>query len=135
MMADSATLIEYARDELHGTFVLDSYRPKAELLGQLTRRLPKAHIVVVSAAWCKDCRSEVPKLARLAEHLPGWTFELRGDDDETREGLGVRAIPTFIVQDAPGGRELGRIIEHGESGSIEGDLLAIAERAASPSAV
>lgn len=129
-MTESEKLIAYARGELRGSFVLDSYRPKTDLIGQVAARLPVAHVVVVSAAWCKDCRSEVPKLVRIAEHLPGWTFELRGDEDETRETLGVRAIPTFIVYAAPGSPELGRIIEHPESGSIEGDLLAIAERRA-----
>ena len=127
-MKDNARLILYARDELRGGFVYHGYRPKTELLDQVAARLPRAHVIVVSAAWCKDCRREVPKFARIAERLPDWTVELRGDEADTRERLKVRAIPTFIVQDPETHQELGRIIESPESGSLEGDLLAIAER-------
>ena len=127
-MTDNATLIAYARDELRGGFIYDGYRPKIELLNDVAARLPRAHVVIVSAAWCRDCRREVPKFAKLIGRLPGWTVELRGDDAETRERLGVRAIPTFVVQDPDTSQELGRIIESPESGSLEGDLLAIAER-------
>lgn len=52
--------------------------------------------------------------------------ELRGDD--ARERLRVRAIPTIVVQDPDSREELGRIIEPPESGSLEADLLAIADR-------
>ena len=131
MLADRTQLEAYARDELRGGFVLKGYRPDTETLQRLLERLPRAHITVVSAAWCPDCRSTVPKFARIVEHLPDWTFELRGDDEDTRERLAVRAIPTFIVQAAPHGSELGRIVEQGESGSLETELLAIAERLAS----
>ncbi len=127
-MKDNTNLVVYARDELRGGFIYDGYRPKAELLEQVAALRPKAQVVVVSAAWCKDCRREVPKFARIVERLPGWTVELRGDDDETRGSLKVRAIPTFIVGDSETGEELGRIVESPTSGSLEGDLLAIARR-------
>ena len=127
-MKDNTNLVVYARGELRGGFIYDGYRPKAELLEQVAALRPKAHVVLVSAAWCKDCRREVPKFARIVERLPGWTVELRGDDDETRGSLKVRAIPTFIVRDSETGEELGRIVESPESGSLESDLLAIAER-------
>lgn len=127
-MQDRTTLASYARDTLRGGFIYDGYRPKTELIAAIVGRLPRAHVVVVSADWCKDCRREVPKLARIADRLLDWTFELRGDDEETRQDLSVRAIPTFIVRNPDTGEELGRIIESPESGSIEGDLLAIAER-------
>ena len=129
-MKDNTELRRYATDALGGASVYDEYLPRSEVLARVAALLPRAHVVVVSAGWCPDCRSTVPKFARIAEHLPGWTFELRGDDEQTRGQLAVRAIPTFVVQDGPGGRELGRIVEHGETGSLEGDLLAIAQRAA-----
>jgi thiol-disulfide isomerase/thioredoxin len=128
MQTGIAELEAYARDELRGGFVMRGYRPKEDLLRQVVEKLPRAHVVVVSAAWCPDCRGAVPKLARIAQHLPGWTFELRGDDEQTRDQLAVRAIPTFVVQATPGGPELGRIVEHGKTGTLEGDLLAIANR-------
>ncbi len=125
-------LAGYVRDELRGEGVYRGYRPRTALLARVAALLPVAHVVVVSATWCPDCRREVPKLARILELLPGgWTVELRGDDDTTRSELGVRAIPTVLVRTAPAGRELGRIIESPASAEgLEGDLLAIAQAAA-----
>lgn len=127
-MQGTTTLATYARDTLRGGREYDSYRPKTELIDAIVARLPRARVVVVSADWCKDCRREVPRFARIAERLPDWTVELRDDDDETRTELNIRAIPTFVVRNPETGEELGRIVESPESGSVEGDLLAIAER-------
>ena len=127
-MRNMTTLATYAQDTLRGGPVYDGYRPKTELIEAIVARLPRAHVVVVSAEWCKDCRREVPGFARIVERLPDWTVELRGDDEETRADLDVRAIPTFVVRNPDTGEELGRIVESPGSGSLEGDLLAIAER-------
>lgn len=127
-MKDSTELRDYARGELGGEAVYDGYLPRSEVLARIAALLPRAHVVVVSGAWCKDCRREVPRFARIAERLSGWTVELLGDDRETRDALEVRRIPTFVVQHPDSGEELGRIVESPVSGSLEGDLLAIAER-------
>jgi thiol-disulfide isomerase/thioredoxin len=130
-MTARAHLAQYARDELRGDAVYRGYRPRTALLDQVAHLLPSAHVLVVSGTWCGDCRREVPKFARIMEHLPdAWTIELRQDDDDTRRQYEVLAIPSFIVLDAPDGLELGRIIESptGDEG-IEGDLLAIARHA------
>ena len=127
-MKDQTRLAVYAREDLRGDPVDDRYRPKRHVLRQVVALLPRAHVVVVSGTWCSDCRREVPKFARIAERLPGWTLELRGDDAETRQLLKVRKIPTFIVQHPDTGEELGRIVESPESDALEADLLAIAER-------
>lgn len=126
---DRRLLAEYARTELRGAPILADYRPRAALLQRVAGHLPRAHVVVVSGPWCADCRREVPKFSRILDQLPaGWTVEVRGDDEATRERLTIRAIPTFVVQDEPGGRELGRIIESPRSpDGLEGDLVAIAE--------
>jgi len=124
-------LADYARDALRGEAVYKGYRPRESMLEQVAQQLPEAHLVVVSGSWCGDCRREVPKMARIMELLPQtWTFELHGDDDDTRDRYHVLAIPTFIVLDRPNGRELGRIIESPRgSDGIEGDLLEIATSA------
>ncbi|MDQ3808715.1 MAG: thioredoxin family protein [Chloroflexota bacterium] len=130
-MSERSTLAAYARDDLRGGAILRGYRPRSAVLDQLKDALPSAHLLVISGAWCGDCRREVPKLARIMEELPPpWTVELRHDDAETRTRYNVLAIPTFIVLDRPGGRELGRIIESPSSpDGLEGDLLAIARTA------
>jgi len=127
-MKDKLGLRDYARSELGGGSIYDGYLPRSEVLARVGALLPRAHVVVVSGAWCKDCRREVPKFARIAERLSGWTVELRGDDAETHDALQVRRIPTFVVRHPDSGEELGRIVESPESGSLEGDLLSIAER-------
>lgn len=127
-MKDFTKLVMYVKEELRGGFIYEGYRPKPNLLEQVAAKLPRAHVLLVSAAWCGDCRREVPKFATIVERLSGWTVELVGDDAETRERLKIRRIPTFVVQNPDTGEELGRIVESPESGSLEGDLLAIAER-------
>jgi thiol-disulfide isomerase/thioredoxin len=121
----------YAQEALRGQAVYRGYRPRTPLLQQVGTLLPQAHVLVISAPWCADCRREVPKFARILEALPaGWTAELRGDDEDTRTRYTVRAIPTFLVLAGPDGPELGRIIESpASSDGLEGDLLAIAQRA------
>jgi hypothetical protein len=126
-MKDNTRLAIYARDELSAA-EYEAYGPRADVLHRLLGLRPAARVRVVSAAWCKDCRREVPRFARIVERLPGWTVELLGDDAETRARLRVERIPTFVVEDPTSGRELGRIVERPETGSLEDDLLAIAER-------
>ncbi len=126
-MKDNTRLAIYARDELSAA-EYQAYPPGADTLRRVRDLQPAARVRVISAAWCKDCRREVPRFARIAEHLPGWSVELLGDDPATRAALQIERIPTFVVEDADGRRELGRIVERPASGSLEADLLAIAER-------
>ncbi len=130
-MTQRPNLADYARTELRAEAVYRGYRPKAGVLNDVARALPQAHLVIVSGAWCGDCRMHVPKFARILEELPDtWTLELHQDDDESRETYDVLAVPSFIVLDRPLGRELGRIIESPTSDQgFEGDLLEIARAA------
>ncbi len=126
-MKDNTRVAIYARDELSAAEYA-AYPPRAHILRQVLALRPAARVRIVSAAWCSDCRREVPRFARIAERLTGWTVELLGDDAETRARFRIERIPTFVVEDPASGRELGRIVERPETGSLEGDLLAIAER-------
>jgi hypothetical protein len=127
-MKDFAHLVVYARQELGQGEAFARYRPLPETLRRIKSLLPSAHVEIVSASWCKDCRREVPRFARIAEKLSTWTFELLGDDPATRERLDVQRIPTFIVRHEPGGPEIGRIVESPSGETLENDLLAIAEQ-------
>jgi thiol-disulfide isomerase/thioredoxin len=130
-MTPRPDLADYARTELRGEAVYRGYRPKSSVLDEVQAAWPQAHVVIVSGAWCADCRMQVPKLARILEELPdSWSVELHQDDDDTRETYDVLAVPSFIVLDRPMGRELGRIIESPASDDgFEGDLLEIAQAA------
>ena len=127
-MKDFAKLVTYTRRELGTIDEYEGYRPDQDTVRQIAKLLPGAHVEVVAAAWCKDCRREIPRFARIAERLDGWTIDLLGDDPATRERLAVRRIPTFIVRSAAGGPELGRIVESPSGESLEEDLLSIAQR-------
>jgi hypothetical protein len=127
-MKDYAKLVTYTRDELGTIDEYERYHPNAETARRIAELLPSAHVQVVAAAWCKDCKREIPRFARIAERLSGWTIELLGDDPANRERLEIRRIPTFIIQSAEGGRELGRIVESPSGESLEADLLAIAQQ-------
>jgi len=98
-----------------------------ETVRRIAELLPTAHVEIVGAASCGDCKRQIPRFARVAERLSGWTIDLLGDDPATRERLAIKRIPTFIVRAAQGGSELGRIVETPSSGSLEADLLAIAQ--------
>jgi hypothetical protein len=126
-MKDFAKLVTYAREELGTVLEYEQYHVQGEAVRRIAELLPSAHVEIVGAAWCKDCKREIPRFARIAERLSGWTIDLLGDDPATRERLDVERIPTFIVRSARDGRELGRIVESPSSGSLESDLLAIAE--------
>ena len=127
-MRDFAKLVVYARDQLGTGDEYEQYRPIPETIRRIAELLPQAHVEVVAASWCKDCRREVPRFARIAERLSGWTIDLLGDDPATRERLAIKRIPTFIVRNAETVQELGRIVESPSGECLEDDLLAIAEQ-------
>jgi hypothetical protein len=126
-MKDFAKLVVYARQELGTGDEYEQYRPVAETIRRINESLPGAHVEVVAASWCGDCRRQVPRFAKIAERLTGWTIDLLGDDPATRERLEIRRIPTFIVRNPDTGEELGRIVETPSGESLEADLLTIAE--------
>ncbi len=100
--------------------IYETYRPDLALVEKIHEALPDARVVTVSAYWCGDCIWNVPKMARIAEHLPSWEFEIYTQEDERAQALDVFAIPTFVVY--RDGKEVGRIVENPKSASLEKDL-------------
>lgn len=105
----------------------EAYQPDVATLQEVQAYLPVAHVVVSARRTCPDCLRNIPAMARIAEHLPGWTWEIFESEahPERRLALGIVRIPTFILYASSGGCELGRIVENAVSGSLEHDLLAI----------
>ena len=103
----------------------EAYEVDRDRLKRIQAEQPTAHVVIPSRKTCPDCARNVPKMTRIAEHLPGWTWEIFDSttNPERMVELGIRAVPTFIVYDQKGGEELGRIIENPLHGSLEADLL------------
>jgi hypothetical protein len=110
----------------------EQYQPTTFKLRQIDHLRPTAHVVVCSRFHCSDSARHIPALTRIAEHLPGWTWEIfEIETDVPRSArLGVKGIPTIIVYDGEEGDELGRIAENPISGSLEHDLLQIVRQAA-----
>ena len=126
----SNALLDYVRGEMAYRENFEAYQPDLETLAQVREALPAASVTVIAATWCPDCRRNVPKLARIAEHLPGWTFRVHPRESEEARRLDVKAIPTVAVFRPEGEQELGRIVEEPRSGSLERDLLEIARSSA-----
>jgi thioredoxin family protein len=105
----------------------EGYEPDLALIEQIKKLQPEAHVIVPSRYSCSDCARNMPMMARIADFLPGWTWDvyIHPEHRDRSADLGIIAIPTFIVYDREGGRELGRIIENPTSGSLERDLLDI----------
>lgn len=112
-----------------GYFALyEAYEPDADTLVRLNAALPSAHVEIPSRRTCPDCLRNIPRMARIAELLPGWTWEIYNSSDNLERNtiLKVAAVPSFVVFNQKGGRELGRIVENPSNGSLEKDLLDIA---------
>lgn len=131
-MADHPTVNSTALHEyisLNNTYyrIYERYQADTGLLVQLIAARPSAHVVVASRYACPDCARNLPRMTRIAEYLPGWTWEVfdSSEDEARKAALGVVRIPTFIVYDEVDGRELGRIVENPVSGSLLKDLLGI----------
>lgn len=111
----------------------EQYQADEARVEQIRATLPVAHVITPSRYSCSDCARNLPKLARIAEGLPGWTWEVfSSTDDARRQALHITHVPTFIVYESEGGRELGRIVENPASGSLEQDLLEIARKVQRP---
>lgn len=107
-----------------------AYEPQPQAISTIRRLAPGAEAIVFVAAWCGDCKREVPRFFRIADEagIAAESVTLCIVDRSMRdvEGLaaqwGVRCVPTFVF--LRGGRELGRVLER-PRGTLEGDIAAI----------
>jgi hypothetical protein len=127
-LKDYARLVVYVREDLGGGHEYDEYRPRLDTARQIAALLPEARVKVVTASQNAACRREVARFARILKHLDGWSTTIVEDDPSVRQRLAITAIPTFIIRSPETGREIGRIVRGPISGSLEADLLTIAEQ-------
>jgi hypothetical protein len=130
MMTDSAattSLQQYVDLDPDYYTLYEQYTPDVPTIEAIRALRPTAHVITPSRYSCSDCARNLPQMARIAEHLPGWTWEVfdSTSNPERQSALAITRIPTFIVYDRENGDELGRIIENPASGSLELDLLQI----------
>ena len=82
--------------------------------------------------WCGDSHREVPRLLKILDAVKypeqRLTLVAVNRKKETPDGedvpYNIKRVPTIIVQNKYG-KEVGRIIESPNSGSLENDLLEI----------
>lgn len=116
-----------AHDDAHYR-MYEAYQPDAEAIAAIHRAMPRAHVLTAGCMSCPDCTRNIPRMARIAEYLPDWRWDVFDADEDParRAALGATLVPTFIVYDEVDGREVGRIVENPTRGSLEADLLRIA---------
>jgi hypothetical protein len=127
-MREYTKLVVYVRQELGSGSEYDGYRPRLDTVRQIAALLPEARITIVTASDNRDCQREVARLARILDHLNGWSLTLVEDGPSARHRLAVTQIPTFVIESVETGREIGRIVRGPTSGNLETDLLTIAEQ-------
>ena len=130
MTADSRTALhKYVETDDVFYQGYEDYAADIETLQQVVEQQPLAHVIVPCRTTCGDCARNVPKMTRIAEYLPGWTWDIFDSSDEDNSSrmaeLEITHVPTFIIYSTQGGDEIGRIVENPVSGSLEIDLLNI----------
>jgi len=105
--------------------VYERYRPDEAALARLAAMSGQAHVRIYYTTACGECARHLPALARIAERLPGWTWELIEDREARLKEAECRlTTPIITVSDAQGNL-LGAINGNPLSGSLETDLLHI----------
>lgn len=105
--------------------VYERYRPDEAALAGIAASGVRAHVRIYYESTCGECIRHIPALARIAEHLPGWTWELiRVEDARLKEAECSLSMPIITVSDG-NGRLLGAINGNPVRGSLEADLLYI----------
>ena len=123
----STALHDYIKQNPRFVAAYENSTLKKEFVDKIRAKFPAGRIVTICEFWCGDCRRHVPRMARVADYLPQWSFDILAWDKETHDRpWQVRAIPTFVVFD--GDREIGRIVENPRHGSIEEDLWEIVDK-------
>lgn len=105
-----------------------AYTPDAAAKEGLTNNKDSVQLLVFMGTWCEDSQFIIPKLFALtkAAGFSNDRITLIGVDREKKtfshltEALNVTHVPTIIV--FQNGKEAGRVVEYGKSGSFDKDL-------------
>lgn len=104
------------------------YTPNTVTLDALQKNKDSVQLLVFMGTWCEDSHFVIPRLFKLTQ-AAGFSDDhitLIGVDrkkltlSHLSEAMGVTNVPTIIVMKK--GKELGRVVEYGTSGSFDKDL-------------
>jgi thiol-disulfide isomerase/thioredoxin len=107
------------------------YTPNPDAVAGLKRLADTLQLLVFMGTWCEDSQFIIPKLFKLADvsGFPASRITLVGVDRNKKtlshlcEALNVTNVPTIMVM--KDGKEMGRVVEYGKSGSFDKDLAEI----------
>lgn len=117
---DSAFAGWYARN-------LQNYIPDSAAVQAMKER-KSIEFIVFMGTWCGDSQVVIPKFYKLLEaaEYPEENVTLLATDRFKKtvahlaEAFAIKYVPTIIVME--NGREIGRVIEYGESGKFDKEL-------------
>ena len=105
-----------------------AYTPNEAAREGLVKNKDSVQLLVFMGTWCEDSQFIIPKLFALTE-ATGFSDDrvtLIGVDRQKKtlshlsEALNVTNVPTIIVMKK--GKEVGRVVEYGKSGTFDKDL-------------
>lgn len=105
-----------------------AYTPQQAALDGLMKNKDSVELLVFMGTWCEDSQFIIPKLFALtaAAGFSNDRVTLIGVDRQKKtlshlsEALNIINVPTIIVMKK--GKEQGRVVEYGKSGSFDKDL-------------
>ena len=108
-----------------------NYHPNAAATEALRKTASTIQLLVFMGTWCEDSHFIIPKLFTLldASGFPTDRVSLIGVDRSKKtlshltEAFAITNVPTIIV--LKNGKELGRVVEYGKSGTFDKDLAEI----------
>lgn len=107
------------------------YTPNPAVAEALQKNKDSVQLLVFMGTWCEDSHFVIPRFFKLTQSA-GFSDDhitLIGVDrkkltlSHLSEALGITNVPTIIVMKK--GKEIGRVVEYGTSGSFDKDLAEI----------
>jgi thiol-disulfide isomerase/thioredoxin len=106
------------------------YTPDSATINTFKRN-PGLHFILFGGTWCEDTQTILPKFFKLQEYagIPETNITIFSVDRDKKtyghiaEAMGVVNVPTIIIMKA--GKEIGRVVEYGTTGSWDKELAAM----------
>lgn len=110
------------------------YTPPPAVVDALQNNKDSVQLLIFMGTWCEDSHFVIPRLFKLtkAAGFSDDNITLIGVDrkkltlSHLSEALGITNVPTIIVMKK--GKEMGRVVEYGTSGSFDKDLQKILDK-------
>ena len=107
---------------------LKGYTPNEAAVAGLKKNADSIQLISFMGTWCEDSQFIIPKFYALldAAGFPPNRITLIGVDRAKKtishlaEALNIKNVPTILIM--KNGKEMGRVVEYGKSGSFDKDL-------------